>query len=1624
MTEFQQLFNQQSRELQATRDELAGWREKHSESERFWRSAIDNIPQAVFWKDRHSVYLGCNQYMARAAGLSEPEEIVGKTDRDLPWSPEEAEFYRQGDRRVLESGTPTLAIIEPQPQADGSQRWSKTNKIPVRDDDGNIIGILGIFTDISDRIKTEEQLKRQAIAMGDASDGIGISTAREGLIYVNQAHAQMFGYDAPEELLGKNWQVLYNPDEIERFHREVVPQLQQNGCWQGEATAKRKDGSTFVQELSLNLTETGTFICIFRDISQRKQAELARQQINEELESKIEERTRELRATEARLQRLTDNVPGLIFQFRLEADGTPSFPYVSEGSRDLYELEPEDFLQVFDLLEPGDRDSLNAAIQESARTLDSFYSEHQIATPRGGEKWVQAIAKPERQEDGAIVWDGIAIDISDRKRIEKEQQRLLAIVETTPDIIGMADAKGNHLYLNPAGQELLEIAPEEVDLVPIRECHPPEIRQKIASEAIPTAIQTGIWQGETILRSQSGREIPVFQTILAHQDDRGNLEFLSAVMRDISDRKQAEEELQAQKQLLRNIYDGVPHPIFVMDVDEGGEMRYRSYNRMAETVTGLKTEEIAGKTLEEVFAPEQAAAIRQDFQRAVAAETSYAYEECRDFPEGKMWFLTTINPLKDATGRVYRLVGTALDIGDRKAAEQALRESEAKYQQILDAITDMVLVKGEKSRIVWANKAFRDYYGMSNAELLHLIDASFNDPDYTQQYIRDDAYVFTTGETLEVEEPVTRYDGIVRQFSTIKSAIRNEDGRIGLTVGVSRDITDRKTAEERLRQSEERFRGLVETLNDWIWECDRHGVYTYASPQVETLLGYTAEEILGKTAFDLMSRGEAERLKPIFAEKVRAGEAIEQIESINLHRDGHPVILETSGVPLLDGEGNVRGYRGIDRDISDRKAAEERLRQQEAQYRQIFETIVDGLGIVDLEIGELVEVNPAYPRIHGYSHVEFLALPFTDIVHPNSHPLLAQFIEEVRAGRVFTCHAQNVHRNGKTIDIDVKGIPFPYNGKTHALVVVRDISEKVRLERDRDRREQTLRDKDTLLQMTLEAGKMGCWSWNRNLNEVIWSDGMETILGLESGTFDRTFDAYLAVVHPEDRDRVTQTIFHTLETEEEYDLEHRILLPNGEIQWLRGTGGIWRDEKGEAIGLIGSALNDTQRKHAEIALIESAEQIHQQAQQEQLLNQIANEIRTSLNLDRILQTTVQEIQGFLQVDRCHFAWYVRDARDAYWDVIAEVQNPDLPSFVGQHHAANFGALSELLLRQQILRLDDIATVQDSAVQEILMDLGNKSMLVLPVRSESGNFGIIACIHHQSVRPWQDDEVEFLEAVIAQVAIALNQADILAQSQTRARELEELLTQLQRTQTQLIQSEKMSSLGQMVAGVAHEINNPVSFIHGNLVHADEYMGDLLGLLDLYQEHYPQPHPDICAEIEAIDLDFLKTDLQKLFQSMRVGTDRIGEIVKSLRTFSRLDEAEVKDVDLHEGIDSTLTILKTRLRAQDWRPEIQVLKEYGDLPRVQCYAGQLNQVFMNILGNAIDALEERDRDRTPEHIRENPSQIRIQTQRKRENIFIRISDNGPGMSETTRAKLFDPFFTTKGVGKGTGLGLSIS
>ncbi|MFB2974773.1 response regulator [Microseira sp. BLCC-F43] len=297
------------------------------------------------------------------------------------------------------------------------------------------------------------------------------------------------------------------------------------------------------------------------------------------------------------------------------------------------------------------------------------------------------------------------------------------------------------------------------------------------------------------------------------------------------------------------------------------------------------------------------------------------------------------------------------------------------------------------------------------------------------------------------------------------------------------------------------------------------------------------------------------------------------------------------------------------------------------------------------------------------------------------------------------------------------------------------------------------------------------------------------------------------------------------------------------------------------------------------------------------------------------------------------------------------------------------------------------------------------------------------------KPFQQEEVLARVGVhlkLRALSKKLSEQNELLEKQVEERtaKLKQALLDLQQSQLQLVQNEKMATLGQLVAGVAHEINNPVGFIAGNLTQADQDIQNLLNLIHLYQSEYPNCSDKIAAFIDEIDLEFLSEDLPKMIASMQEGTERIRNISTSLKTFSRLDSHSLVEFNVHEGIDSTLVILRHRIKANEQRPEIEVVRDYGEVPEIKCYPGQLNQVFMNILSNGIDAVDESNKGRSYQEIAANPNRILIRTSVEKSNLVILIKDNGCGMSESVRNQVFDHLFTTKAVGRGTGLGLSIS
>lgn len=429
---------------------------------------------------------------------------------------------------------------------------------------------------------------------------------------------------------------------------------------------------------------------------------------------------------------------------------------------------------------------------------------------------------------------------------------------------------------------------------------------------------------------------------------------------------------------------------------------------------------------------------------------------------------------------------------------------------------------------------------------------------------------------------------------------------------------------------------------------------------------------------------------------------------------------------------------------------------------------------------------------------------------------------------------------------------------------------------------------------------------------------------------------------------------------------------------------------------------------AAIWLIYSSENNRVQAEREAMLNRIAGRIQASLELDKIVQSTVEEIVTLLHLERAAFGWH--EPHNKTLQILWEFCEFECPKEAVKFDPYLVGNLSARSDNSEPIILSSDTGVQ-TASQPI--ELKANSYLAVHVQTQNERQGYLIC-SHATHWFWSGEEIQLLKAVADQLAIAINQSHLYSQTQDQVKLLNSALDELKKTQTHLVQSEKMSSLGQMVAGIAHEINNPVNFISANLPHTTKYTKDLLDMVSLYKQTFPEMTPEIEEFAEAIELDFIEEDLPHMLNSMKIGTERIRSIVLSLRNFSRLDESDKKLADIHEGIENTLLLLSNRIKNG-----IYIVKRYGKVPSVECYPSQLNQVFMNLLSNAMDALNEIDRlDKI----------ITISTGVVRQNggkfLKVTIADNGPGIPESIQDQIFNPFFTTKPVGQGTGLGLAIS
>ncbi|MEC4805847.1 MAG: PAS domain S-box protein [Jaaginema sp. PMC 1079.18] len=718
--------------------------------------------------------------------------------------------------------------------------------------------------------------------------------------------------------------------------------------------------------------------------------------------------------------------------------------------------------------------------------------------------------------------------------------------------------------------------------------------------------------------------------------------------------------------------------------------------------------------------------------------------------------------------------------------------------------------------------------------------------------------------------------------------------------------------------------------------------------------------------------------------------------------NGQQFWLLGHSTPQKAPDGSITWY-GFIKNITARKRAELELKEREEHFRGIIENLDDMVYVVNADT-TFSYVSPQFRDIMGYKLSELRGTSFAEFVHSDDLPICTNALKQTFQGeKIRGIEYRVLHKDGSYYwhKSNVSALKDDQGNIIACLGIgsyIHDQKQKDILIQKIQQQYYTLTE-NSPIGIFLTDASGNCSYVNKAYTEIT---GISQEEALDLG--------WSQTLHPEDKQKLFQEWYNSTFAKKEFRLEYRFLRADNSVKCVLGQGLPWI-ANGEVEGYVGTVVDISDRKH-----------------QEEALRLIVEGTAAKTGSD-FFRSCVQYLAQVLQVRYGLISEFIGENKQqaqtlALWtgDGFGENYTYDLAETPCE--TTKYG--------DEIRRYCSNIQVKFPEDKD-LVTLQAESYAGVAIKDAAGNqLGVLAVFDTKPMQENFETQSSILQIFAIRIGVelerlqaetALRKSENHLRQQTQA--LEKTLSQLQTTQAQLIQAEKMSSLGQLVAGVAHEINNPVSFIYSNIQPADTYSQDLISLIYKYQQHYPSPPAEIEDLIEDIDFEYIVNDFPKLLNSMQTGANRIRDIVKSLRTFSRLDEADLKATDLYENMESTLVILQNRFNGRDGNPATSLVKKYDDLPLVNCYGGLLNQVFMNLLVNALDAIDMHRQNLSNPDKKDYCGEITIETQMTAdERVLITIRDNGCGMSPQVKEKIFNPFFTTKAIGKGTGMGLAIS
>ncbi|HPD56600.1 MAG TPA: PAS domain S-box protein [Smithellaceae bacterium] len=1169
------------------------------------------------------------------------------------------------------------------------------------------------------------------------------------------------------------------------------------------------------------------------------------------------------------------------------------------------------------------------------------------------------------------------------KDLALSEERYRLVVENANDIIWKFDLSSqSYSFISPAVTRILGYSVEEAIKMQLRDVYPPETLKKVMI-AYGRLIKGEITDNRLIMEAEHYKKdgsivlmevssSPIF-------DDRGKITGMAGVTRDITERKRAEEDLRKSEQRYRDILETMREGYFELDL----EGNYTFANESNCRFLGYTKEELLGKNFRMHTSPEEAAKITKPYRELYKTGKPIAALELESFTKDgrKVIHETSVSLIRDEKGKPVGFRGVSRDVTARKMMEEDLRRREEKMQSIFRAapigigvIIDRVFVD--------VNDRFCEMTGYNKEEVIGQSARLIYPTQEEFDYVGKEKYrQISEKGTGSVETRFKKKDGTIIDILLSSTPIDPTDLSRGVTF-TALDISERKKTEDDLRKSDEKYRSIMKNMQEGYFEVDLGGNLTFVNQAMCANLGYSEKELIGMNFRQYTSEETARKLFQVYNKIFKTGQLVKTASFEFIRKDKTKIYSETSASLIVDNQGKPVGFRGVSRDVTERKQMEDALRESEEKYRTILESIDDGYYEIDLE-GNYTFFNDAEARNLGYSREEMMGMNSRKYQDNETYKRTRKaFIELYRTGiPIKALEMEAIRKDGTKVFNEIsaslmrdqQGKPIGFRG------ITRNISE-------RKKAEAALRESEKRYRFLTESMTDIVWIAGLDLSTIYVTPSIQRILGFTQE--ERMRQSLSEQLTPESLKLALDTLDKELALEKQggadpartLNIELEYYHKDGSTRWLDMTVSGIRDNQGVLTSIYGVARDITERKLIEDELSKSEEKY---------------------------RTVLDEMEeGYFELDLNGNGTFYNDAICRIFGYSrAELQNINYKQFMDKENAEK-----RFKVYNEIYKTGNKADIQE---YEIIRKDGTKRYLetsASPRRDSAGKIiGFRGISRDITERKLAENELKTSrdELINKNKEIEESRRNVQITLEKLGQAYEELKT----SQAKILQQEKMASIGQLAAGVAHEINNPVAFIASNLNTLDKYTRRFLDFL-----HDQEAVIKSACAVEAMEklekrrkelkIDYIEEDVNKLLRESLDGTGRVQKIVRQLTRFSRVDDADYLEADINEVMEQSVNIVWNELKYK-----AALHKNYGKLPITKCFPQQISQVFINLLLNAFQAIPEK-------------GEIKIKTWQKNNEIFISVSDTGVGISSANIGRLFEPFFTTKEVGKGTGLGLSIS